>query len=94
MIDENITMRDTIIPSFVKQRQTDSLTIVNAEKDINKADENIQNLERINMNLVTDNQWLKQEVEHLKEAGLKWFHYAGGGTLILVIGILTGMLIK
>jgi len=49
---------------------------------------------RIITNLETDNQWLRQELANLKSAGLAWWVYPSGGGLILIIGILTGLLIK
>jgi len=75
----------------------DSLnTIIIAKKDsvIGTYKSEIVNHERINTNLSAEVAWLEQELARVKESGLKWFHYAGGGTLILVIGILTGLLIK
>lgn len=76
---------------------TDSLkTVIISKKDsvITTYAKELENTERINTNLITDNQWLRQEIARVKESGLKWFHYLGGSGLILTIGILTGILIK
>lgn len=66
----------------------DSLnTVIIAQQDsvITGYGKEVTNLERINTNLSTDNQWLRQEVERLKETGLKWYVWATGGGLVAVL---------
>jgi len=54
----------------------------------------VSNYSRMNFNLEETNFYLKKQLAEVSEGGLKWYHYAGGSTLILIIGILTGLLIK
>lgn len=93
IINDNITC-DGLLQSTLKQIKNDSLIIIKQDSSITKANGEISNHKRIITNLETDNQWLRQELANLKESGLKWFHYVGGSGLILIIGILTGLLIK
>lgn len=77
--------------------QKDSLTSI----ELSKYDSLVVNLETVNGNLetiITNKDQtiteLRQSLARIEESSLKWFHYAGGGVLVMVIGVLTGLLIK
>lgn len=57
-------------------------------------DVRIKDLQQTNFRQEEITRVLRQKLAEVESSGLKWYHYAGGSTLILVIGILTGLLIK
>lgn len=93
IINDNITMKK-VIESMQKQLSTDSLALQNYDSDLKKAENQISNLERqvFNSDAIITN--LNKQIALTQESGLRWYHYAGGGVLCAIIGILTGLLIK
>lgn len=82
------------LESAEKQMLNDSLIINKQDSVIKLQDTEISNHSHINFNLEQSLFYARKEIAELKEQGLKWYYVVGGGGLILIIGILTGLLVK
>lgn len=54
----------------------------------------IQDLKQMNFRQEEISHTLRQKIAELEGSGLPWYTFAAGGGLVLIIGILTGMIIK
>lgn len=78
---------DSAYPSALKELHiADSALTIQAGTIIDLKEMNFRQEETISV--------LKQKIIALNESGLPWYAYGAGGGLILIIGILTGLLIK
>jgi hypothetical protein len=54
----------------------------------------IQDLKQMNFRQEEISHTLRQKIAELEGSGLPWYTFAAGGGLVLIIGILTGLIIK
>lgn len=78
---------DSAYSSALKEiKLSDSALVVQASEIID-----LQAVNSLNQQTIAA---LKQKVIALNESGLPWYAYGAGAGLVLIIGILTGLLIK